>query len=115
MEKIAKIVAEAYGIEYYTMFKKSRKRTLVAARQMTIFLSRMFYGLSLSELADFFGKDHATAIHSIKTVTNEIETNRAKKSEYIQLLRMIREAGITRTKPMKKKYCLRKPYEGKIT
>ena len=58
--------------------QKSRVRKYVEIRQTVMALTRLHWGeeKSLSDIGGFFGKDHATALHAIKTIKNLRETDR---------------------------------------
>jgi len=58
------------------MYTKSRKREIVSARQVWMSVMRDFTTMSLAEIGDHFGKDHATVFYSIKVVKNLYSTDR---------------------------------------
>ncbi len=51
-----------------------RKRTIVKARQIAMYIMRK-KGLTLHCIAAFFGKDHTTCIHSERTVIDLMHTD----------------------------------------
>lgn len=55
---------------------KCRKRDYVIVKQVTMTLFRLKTNLSLSAIGNYFQKDHATALHSLKTVRNLRETDK---------------------------------------
>jgi chromosomal replication initiator protein len=70
---------------------KSRKRIYVIPRQIAMYFLKMFTSLSLEEIGNMFGeRDHSTAIHSINTVKDLIDTDedyRQKIKELEEILR----------------------------
>lgn len=54
--------------------RQSRRRRIVKARQIAMYIMRK-KGLTLHCIADFFGKDHTTCIHSERTVIDLMHTN----------------------------------------
>lgn len=54
---------------------KTRKREVVEVRQVTMSLIKLKNKKSHREAAGFFNQDHATSIHSIKTVKNLLDTD----------------------------------------
>ena len=55
----------------------SRKREIVQARQVTMYLSKKYTDCSLSNIGKIVGKkDHATVLHACKTVKDQIETSK---------------------------------------
>ena len=74
----------------------TRMRPVVERRMMTMLLLRNFANkLSLTDIAQVFRKDHATALHAIKTMRNLIETDVRLQTQYIVLKnKIIAEIGI---------------------
>ena len=70
LDKCAKINCTTVKL----MKSDTRKNDPVKARQQAIYLLKKHTKMSLHSIGDIFGKDHATVIHSIKTVENFIET-----------------------------------------
>ncbi|HWR94117.1 MAG TPA: DUF4406 domain-containing protein [Flavobacterium sp.] len=75
------------------LFKKSVKdakenmnrniREYVMIRQVSMTILHLKHGIKLTPLAKYFGgKDHATAIHSIKTVSNLLKTDFDFRRDY---------------------------------
>ena len=78
--------ASVCGIEPNELMSKSRKRSIVTARQMAIHrihaLSRcMPYvtRFTLYQIGQYFGKDHSTVLHSIDTVNGLLRYENIKK------------------------------------
>lgn len=54
----------------------TRKRDIVERRQVAIYILRNHTELSLSKIGGIFKKDHATALHAIRTIKNLIEVDK---------------------------------------
>ena len=54
--------------------RQSRKRIIVKARQIAMYIMRK-KGLTLHCIAAFFGKDHTTCLHSERTVIDLMHTD----------------------------------------
>ncbi len=78
IEKVQKVVCEYFGINRETLLSKSRKRQIVQARQIAMYMSRnMIDGCSLSTIgAEIGGKDHATVLHACNTVSDLMSTDK---------------------------------------
>jgi chromosomal replication initiator protein len=69
IENIQKIVSEHFDLTVEKIVGKNRKRNIVVTRQLAIYFSKKMTDLSLKEIGKHFGdRDHATILHSIKTV-----------------------------------------------
>ena len=57
---------------------KTRKREIVQARQIAMYLSRSLTKTSLSSIgSQLGGKDHATVLHACNTVSDLMDTDRS--------------------------------------
>lgn len=76
IESIQKMVCEHYNIPYDKLLMKTRKREIVQARQITMFLAKKFTKSSLKNIGEHFGGyDHTTVIHSCQTVEDLMDTD----------------------------------------
>ncbi|MBE6301512.1 MAG: chromosomal replication initiator protein DnaA [Parabacteroides distasonis] len=81
VESIMDIVCKYYNLEQSVIQTNSRKREIVQARQITMFLAKNYTESSLSYIGKIVGKrDHATVLHACKTVKDQIETNKSFRS-----------------------------------
>jgi chromosomal replication initiator protein len=90
IEFIQKTVCEFYQIPYDKLKEKTRKRHVVQARQLSMYLAKNFTKNSLKSIGKHFGgRDHSTVIHSCQAVQNLIETEQAFKEEVLELEKKI--------------------------
>ncbi|MBQ8071437.1 MAG: chromosomal replication initiator protein DnaA [Bacteroidales bacterium] len=73
IDKVKKVVCEYFNISDSSLLSKSRKRELVQARQIAMYMSRNLLNCSLSTIGAEMGKDHATVVHACTTVSDLIE------------------------------------------
>jgi hypothetical protein len=86
IEYILKIVQSTLKVDENFATTKNRKRELVYARQVSMYLIFRFSTCSLERIGEIFGgKDHATIIHARKTIANLMETD---KSIYDQVMNL---------------------------
>jgi chromosomal replication initiation ATPase DnaA len=68
--------------------ENTRRKRVVYARHIAIYFIRKYTLLSLSEIANSVGlTDHSTAVHSIKTAMNLMETD----AEYFSKCQLVEE------------------------
>ena len=72
LNKIISAVSNYYEIPVAEIKGKSRKADLVKARQVYFYLARVLTPYSLAKIAENTYRDHATALHGIKTIKNEL-------------------------------------------
>jgi len=90
-EVIQKTVAEYYQLDVDKLASPTRRRHVVLARQISMFLVKQFTDQSLKSIGRLFGgRDHTTVLYSIKTVRDLIETNDDIKKDLLDLERRIR-------------------------
>ena len=77
LERIRTAVCDYFKITPEIIVSKTRKREIVQARQITMYLVRNLTKASLSSIgSQMGGKDHATVLHACSTVSDLIDTDR---------------------------------------
>lgn len=78
IDKVQNTVCEYFNITREQMLAKTRKREIVQARQIAMFLSRnLLDNCSLATIgAKIGGKDHTTVLHACNTVSDLISTDK---------------------------------------
>jgi chromosomal replication initiator protein len=71
-ESIQRAVAEHYDIRLADMTSKRRPRAIAGPRQIAMYLCRRLTRSSLPEIANAFGKTHATVLHAYKTIDSRM-------------------------------------------
>lgn len=78
IDRIQKIVCDYFKIDSDKFLSSSRKRELVQARQIAMYLSRNHTNNSLASIGSLTGgRDHATVLHAYNTVCDLLDTNRS--------------------------------------
>ncbi|MDR2039338.1 MAG: chromosomal replication initiator protein DnaA, partial [Bacteroidales bacterium] len=81
IKKIQEIVCRYFNLDEALIQTKSRKREIVQARQITMFLAKKYTELSFAYIGKVVGgKDHATVIHAYKTINDQIEISKTFRS-----------------------------------
>jgi len=62
-----------------------RNREFVIIRQITMTVLHLKHGVRLEKISEYFGRDHSTVIHSIKTVNNLLKTDFNFRREFAYL------------------------------
>ena len=79
-------VCAYFNITRDQMLSPSRKRQIVQARQISMYLSRNLTNSSLSVIGEQSGgKDHATVLHACNTVTDLMATDRLFKQYVLDI------------------------------
>lgn len=95
IEMIQKIVCEHFGLSYDKLLSKTRKREIVQARQITMYLSKIFTKNSLKTIGEHFGgRDHTTVIHSCQTVKDLMDTDTFFKESVQELHQKVQLASM---------------------
>ena len=71
-DNILKFVSDHLRISTDEMRGKARWRAIVEARQIFCYICRKLLPLSLSQIGNIINKDHATVLHSVKTIEDRI-------------------------------------------
>ncbi len=77
VEKIRDLVCEHFALSVDSISTKSRKREVVQARQIAMYLSKQLTKSSLSSIGTTIGqRDHATVLHACKIVADQMEIDK---------------------------------------
>ncbi len=94
ISKIAKAVGRYYKVKLADMRSKSRRATLVTARDVVYYLTRKLTEHTLAEIGEYFaGRDHATILHGIKHAEAELKTDPQWRHAVEFLMEELRPAG----------------------
>jgi chromosomal replication initiator protein len=76
VERIQQVVADFYMLTIDDLKSKNRKKDLVNARHIAMYLTRTLTDLSLPNIGrSFGGRDHASVLHATTKITDRIETD----------------------------------------
>ncbi len=88
------VVSKYYNVHPIHMRRaKSRKREFTKPRQVAHYIAVVFFNFTLQSVGDFYHRDHSTILHSKKTVQNEIDFNKAYKTEILNIINKLRNGS----------------------
>jgi chromosomal replication initiator protein len=91
VDYIQKMVAEHHSVSVEDLKSKSRKRELVAARQVAMYFTKKYTNHSLKSIGNYFGKrDHSTVIHALQAVSDMLDVEPQFKASFKDLQRKIK-------------------------
>jgi chromosomal replication initiator protein len=73
VEDIQRLSGKVYQVSVEDLLGKSRKKRVVKARNMAIYLCRQYLQKNLKELARSFRRTHSTILHSLECVERDIK------------------------------------------
>jgi chromosomal replication initiator protein len=95
IDAIQKMVCEYFDVPYDKLLQKTRKREIVQARQITMYLAKTFTKNSLKTIGEHFGgRDHTTVIHSCQTVKDLMDTDSMFKESVLELQQKVQLAAM---------------------
>jgi len=81
VEKIRDVVCEYFSLSIDAISTKSRKREVVQARQIAMYLSKQLTKSSLASIGNTIGqRDHATVLHACKIVNDLMDCDKNFRS-----------------------------------
>ena len=87
---IQQLVAEHFSVPVEKLKGQTRKRSIVIARQLSMFLAKKLTDKSLKAIgANFGGRDHSTVIYSCKAVQDLLDTDLVFKDTVSELEKKI--------------------------
>jgi chromosomal replication initiator protein len=82
IDKVQKVVCDYFNITRDDLLSKTRKRQIVQARQIAMYMSRTLINCSLSTIgAEIGGKDHATVLHACKTIEERLTIEKSLQED----------------------------------
>ncbi len=76
IKDVVKIVCEHYKLEDASVYEKTRKKEIVKARQVVMYLLREDFNVSYPLIGQKLGgKDHTTVIHSCLKIKNDLKSD----------------------------------------
>jgi chromosomal replication initiator protein len=95
IDTIQKMVCDYFDVPYDKLLHKTRKREIVQARQITMFLAKSFTKNSLKTIGEHFGgRDHTTVIHSCQTVKDLMDTDGIFRDNVMELQQKVQLAAM---------------------
>ena len=74
-------IVSYFNLDQAVIQTRSRKREIVQARQITMYLAKKYTDCSFSHIGKIVGKkDHATVLHACKTIKDQMETSKSFRS-----------------------------------
>ena len=90
IDKVQKVVCDYFNITRDVFLSKTRKRQIVQARQIAMYMSRNLINCSLSTIgAEIGGKDHATVLHACTTVNDLMSTDKTFRQYVTDIEKML--------------------------
>ncbi|HMQ05686.1 MAG TPA: chromosomal replication initiator protein DnaA [Saprospiraceae bacterium] len=86
IENIKKLVADHFRLPLDKLHSKTRKREIVIARQLSMYLAKNYTNNSLKSIGKNFGnRDHSTVIYSLQAVKDMMDTDLLFKDTVVEL------------------------------
>lgn len=86
---IQRTVATHFDLRISDMSSKCRSRSVAVPRQMAMFLCRKLTQASLPEIANAFGKTHATVLHGCKAIQDRMDVEHDLKASVVDIARKL--------------------------
>lgn len=84
--EVVKIVSDFYNIDEQSIYEKTRRKEIVKARQVVMFILREDFNVSYPLIGQKLGgKDHTTVIHSCTKIKDELKSDTELTGEIEQI------------------------------
>ncbi len=91
VEFIQELVADHFNVPVEKLHAETRKRSVVIARQLSMFLAKKLTNKSLKSIGEIFGgRDHSTVIYSCRAVQDLMDTDAIFKDTVTELEKKIK-------------------------
>ncbi len=86
--------SEMFGFSIEEIRRKSRRRPLVTARQVGMYVVRDLTEMSYPQIArEFGGRDHTTVIHAVEKIREQMKENRRIYEQVTELIQSLRSGS----------------------
>ena len=86
IKDVVKMVSEYYKLEEASVYEKTRKKEIVKARQVVMYLLREDFNVSYPLIGQKLGgKDHTTVIHSCLKIKTDLKSDPQLMQELEQI------------------------------
>jgi len=75
LERIAQVTADHFNVSLDLIRGKRRTNTIALPRQVAMYLARQKTGLSLSDIGNWFKRDHTTVLHACGKIDQQRESH----------------------------------------
>jgi chromosomal replication initiator protein len=90
IHSIARLSAKYFGLKPGDLTSSTRRRAVVQARNVAIYLARQVSGNSLTQLGEYFGgRDHTTILHGYRTIESRSRTDPTIRQALSELRRLL--------------------------
>lgn len=87
-------VAAALGVDAEGLMHRNREQRFSYARQMSMYLAYMVFGVSSSRIARYFGKrDHTTVLYGRNRIQADLDDGKIDAALWDQLVEQVRDIG----------------------
>jgi len=92
-DAIQRAVADYYDLRLADMTSKRRSRSVSVPRQVAMYLCRQMTKASLPDIANAFGRTHATVLHACKAVDNRMDVDLELRARVTEISRRLGRAA----------------------
>lgn len=92
IDDIIRTVCQHYNMDPSAVQTASRKRDVVQARQIAMYLAKQHTELSTSKIGSYIGrKDHATVLHACKTIKAILDVDKSFRAELNEIIEKMKK------------------------
>ena len=102
-DKIIRLVSDELSVN---VFENNRKKHIIEARAMCYYFLRQNMNMPYQEIADVFGKNHASILHAVKAFPFMMMANVQLSSSYNNLIKKVEAMTTGFSKQEKREFYL---------
>ncbi len=91
VEKIVDAVSNTFGVTSSDIRSDKRQAEITQARQAAMYVIKEITDLTLKDIGGFFGKNHATVVHSVRQCREKMDESDSYRSTVNNIIRDFRE------------------------
>lgn len=88
-DEVISCVAEVFKVSAQDIVGKWRRRSVVEARHIAVYILRIDCDMRVIEVGSLFGRDHTTVTYAVNVVNNLMKTLPGYKTKYYQTISLL--------------------------
>ena len=90
IDTVRNAVCNYYNMKPETLVTRSRKREIVVARQVAMYLTKKHTSMALAGIGSLLGRyDHATVLHACKTIEGQIQVDKELQKSLAEIEKLL--------------------------
>lgn len=93
-DKVNEAAAWVYGVASTDLLSQTRRQPIAEARQLAIYILRVYCGVSTSDIARYYGRKEALVCYSVRTIKGLLKVDKQTRRMCDEIINYCKELQI---------------------